>query len=77
MDRIHVAAETMHEITLEGDDVNALGEYVKYRPLIKALLERGVFTTRSGSVTLHFDSIGNMRKIDTEHTVNVKLDEVE
>ena len=74
MDRIHVQSETVHEITLSEDDTNALAEYVKYRPLIKLLIERGVFTTRSGSVTIHFDSLGKMRKIDTSHVVSLQLD---
>ena len=74
MDQVHVVSEVVHEITLSGDDVTSLGEYVKYRPLFKLLLERGVFTTRSGSVTLHFDSLGNMRKIDTTSTASVNLD---
>ena len=74
MDQIHVVSEVVHEITLSGDDVNALAEYVKFRPLFKLLLERGVFITKSGSVTLHFDSLGNLRKIDTTSVSSVNLD---
>jgi len=68
---LHVKSETVHELTLAGKDLDALSEFVKHRELFELLLSRGVFNTKSGSVTLHFDSIGALKLIETAQVVKL------
>lgn len=40
-------------------------EQSKTRMTIEALLQSGALNTRNGSVTLHFDADGTLRKVET------------
>lgn len=73
MDRLEIREETVQEVILDGQDVTALAEFVKHRKLFDLLRDRGVFSTKSGSVTLHFDQEGTLRKIDSSVMTTWKL----
>lgn len=55
-----------NNIMVELSEADALLflEYRKYQDAFKILLESGMLNTKSGSVVVHFDLAGQIRKID-------------
>jgi len=56
-------------IDLTEEDASLFREFRRHQDIFQSLVTLGVFNTRGGAVTIHFNSQGQIARIDKNETV--------